>query len=175
MSFRPAHLVARFVRSFRGGRVGADDHAWIGSLLSPAELALFDRMQRQDQLHSLAVARGVESAIGDIAPELHGVVFAAALLHDVGKSAAQLGTYGRVVATLSGLVGGHDLADLWQRRSGFTRKVGLYLRYGEIGADMLRMAGSDPLVVAWSTEHHLGPDQWTMPIDAGEILAAADG
>ena len=103
------------------------------------------------------------------------MVLAAALLHDVGKSAAGLGTFGRVVATLSGMVGGRGMAPLWADRRGFTRKVGLYLRYGEIGADMLRLAGSDPLVVAWSLEHHLPAEQWSMPRTAGELLVAADG
>ena len=174
MTFQPVHLAKRFFGSLRTGVVTADDRAWAHSKLSEAEQRLFDRMSRIDQRHALEVAHGVEISIDTLDESMHRVVFAAALLHDVGKSAADLGTYGRVVATLSAMVGGRDLAELWQRKTGFTRKVGLYLRYGEIGADMLRMAGSDPFVVAWSTEHHMLTEEWTVPADAGAILVAAD-
>jgi hypothetical protein len=167
--------VARFFASVRPRRVSPAGHAWVAATLSAAELELFDRMSGPDQHHSLEVARRVEATMGELEPSLHPTVLCAALLHDVGKSAAGLGTYGRVVATLSGMVGGRGFAEAWQSRRGFTRKVGLYLRYGEIGADMLRLAGSDPLVVAWSTEHHLAPERWTMPRSAGEVLVAADG
>ena len=52
--------------------------------------------------------------------------------------------------------------------------LGLYLRYNLIGEEMLVLAGSDPVVVAWSIEHHLPEDAWTVPLDFGRILAAAD-
>lgn len=176
MTTYPLHLVVRFFSSLRPGRISEADRAWVASHLSDAEDDLFERMDRHDQRHSFEVARRVDSTadvLGD--DSLRCVVLTAALLHDVGKSASGLGTFGRVVATLSGLVGGRAMAKLWAQRRGFTRKVGLYLNYGEIGADMLRLAGSDPLVVAWSTEHHLSAERWTMPRSAGELLVAADG
>ena len=175
MTFQPVHLARRFFTSLGARGISPSDEAWAHSKLSAPERRLFDRMSRIDRRHALDVARRVEVSIGTLDESLHGVVFAAALLHDVGKSAADLGTYGRVVATMSGMVGGREFAELWQRKTGFTRKVGLYLRYGEIGADMLRMAGSDPFVVAWSTEHHMLTEDWTVPHDAAEVLAAADG
>ena len=90
-------------------------------------------------------------------------MLAAALLHDVGKTDSGLRTYGRVVATLSAAVAGHDAAHAWSQRRGFTRKVGLYLRHAELGADQLALAGSDPLTVAWAREHHDPPERWTVP------------
>src|SRR3954467_4558474 len=39
-------------------------------------------------------------------------VLAAALLHDMGKTACGLGTFGRVVATLAGLVGSRHRTEL---------------------------------------------------------------
>jgi hypothetical protein len=101
-------------------------------------------------------------------------VLAAALLHDVGKLDAGLGTYGRVVATVSALVAGRDTAEAWSRRRGFTRKVGLYLRHPELGGGMLALAGSDPLTVAWAREHHLPRDRWTVPVEVADALKAAD-
>ena len=50
----------------------------------------------------------------------------------------------------------------------------MYLRYGIIGEQMLELAGSDPVVIAWSVEHHLPADAWTVPTQFGEILTAAD-
>ena len=44
----------------------------------------------------------------------------------------------------------------------------------EYVADLLGMAGSAPLTVAWAAEHHLPPDEWTVPVAVGEALKAAD-
>jgi hypothetical protein len=96
------------------------------------------------------------------------------LLHDVGKVAADLGTYGRVVATLAGLATKGEMAEVWMASSGFTRRVGLYLRHGPIGADMLALAGSDQLTVTWAREHHLAPERWTLPPEVAAALKAAD-
>ncbi len=99
---------------------------------------------------------------------------ASALMHDVGKSVPDIGTYGRVVATLSGWVGGADMANVWADTTGFTRKVGLYLKYPELGGDLLVVAGSDDRVVAWAREHHKMPEEWTVPEAEGRLLMAAD-
>jgi len=128
-------------------------------------------MSRVDRRHAVLVARLTADVLEERATR---PVLAAALLHDVGKTAAGLGTYGRVVATVSERFADDATAQVWSTRRGITRKVGLYLRYPELGADLLRMAGSDDLVVAWSREHHLPPEDWTVPRDLGEALAAAD-
>ena len=68
-------------------------------------------------------------------------------------------------ATISGAVVRHDedvIRD-WARTRGFTRRVGLYLQHPRLGGDMLELAGSDPLTVAWTREHHLPADEWTLP------------
>jgi hypothetical protein len=103
-------------------------------------------------------------------------VLAAALLHDVGKSESGLGTYGRVIATISGGVirRDPDTIKAWTRTRGFTRRVGLYLQHPKLGGDMLGMAGSDPLTEAWARQHHLPEDEWSVPIDIALALKAAD-
>ena len=160
------HLARRFFGSLRPGGPGREDEAWVRTVLLPGEVSLWERMSGADRRHAVGVARRVEPA--------DRPVLAAALLHDVGKVASGLGTYGRVVATLSGAAAGRSSAASWSERSGFTRKVGLYLRHDELGADMLALAGSDPLTVTWAREHHLPPDQWTVPADIGQRLKAAD-
>lgn len=178
MSLRPRHRAGRFVGSLVGGAPPADDLAWADAWLSPQERTAFARMSGNDRRHSIGVARAVVAHIDRVGmaegdDDARWIV-AAALTHDVGKSVAGLGTYGRVVATLSGWVGGHEMAASWADTRGFTRKVGLYLQYPELGADVLRMAGSDPRVVAWAAEHHLPEEDWSVPVEAGRLLAAAD-
>jgi len=173
MSIRPVHRVRRFFSSIVPGRPSDQDLAWAGTFLSDDERRLFSKMAATDQRHLVGVARAVERhGVDGAAPEQW--VMAAALLHDVGKSVAGLGTYGRVVATLSEAVGGASMATAWTESSGFTRKVGLYLQYPDLGADLLRLAGSDERVVAWAAEHHLPESGWTVPVPEGRVLALAD-
>ncbi len=71
-------------------------------------------------------------------------------------------------------VAGRDTASLWVRSRGFTRNVGLYLQHPDIGGDMLAMAGSNPLTVAWAREHHLPEEEWTVPVDVARVLRDVD-
>lgn len=174
MKLQPAHRARRFFQSLFTRAPGADDAAWAAGWLTEREQALFTRMGAVDRAHAVAVGRAVESHYERTGGEPPAWVMTAALLHDVGKLVPDLGTYGRVVATLSGWVGGADMADVWADTTGFTRKVGLYLKYPELGADLLAVAGSDERVVAWAREHHMDDDDWSVPCEEGRILVAAD-
>jgi hypothetical protein len=165
------HLVKRFFGSLRPGGPPAVEEAWVSTVLLPGEHELWTRMPGADRRHAVGVARRVEVALGD---EATRPVLAAALLHDVGKTVSGLGTYGRVVATLSGKVAGHEMAVAWTETRGFTRRVGQYLEHPRLGGDLLGIAGSDPLTEAWTREHHLPSEEWTVPADLGEALKAAD-
>ncbi len=129
-------------------------------------------MSRSDRRHAVGVARRVDAMLDGADRE----VVAAALLHDVGKVDSGLGTYGRVIATISGAVVGRDEATIkaWTRSRGFTRRVGLYLQHPKLGGDRLALAGSEPLTVAWAREHHLPADEWTVPLEIGEVLKVSD-
>lgn len=166
-----AHLVQRFFGSLRPGGPSAKDEAWAKSQLLDAEIALWDQMYNPDRRHAVGVARKVERILGN---EATRPVLAAALLHDVGKTVAGLRTYGRVVATLSAKVAGYDMAEAWTETRGFTRRVGLYLLHPRLGGDLLEMAQSDPLTVAWTREHHLDPQDWTVPPYLAAALKEAD-
>ncbi|MGH9183827.1 MAG: HD domain-containing protein, partial [Acidimicrobiales bacterium] len=117
------------------------------------------------------VARRVAAALGAGADR---AVLAAALLHDVGKVEAGLGTLGRVAATVAGALGGRARARSWSRGRGVRRRVGCYLRHAEVGAELLGAAGSDPLTVAWTRQHHLPPPRWSVPPVVGRALKGAD-
>src|SRR4029077_3431282 len=100
----------------------------------------------------------------------------AALTHDLGKLDARLSVPGRVTATLSGAAAGHEMAEAWSERSGFTRRVGLYLRHPELGADRLRLSRGPEEAAAWAAAHHQ-PERWAstgIPEPVVTALVAAD-
>lgn len=168
---RLLHLVRRFFASLLPIGSSSADDAWAREQLTEPERELWARMARVDRRHSAAVARRTQAELGERATT---AVLAAALLHDVGKTIPDLGTFGRVVATLSEMVAGEDTAHQWMATRGFTRRVGQYVLYPELGVDLLRLADSDDLVVAWSREHHLAEADWTVPVELGRVLKAAD-
>jgi hypothetical protein len=160
-----AHLVRRFFGSLRPGGPPRAEVDWVHGQLLPGERDLWDAMSGPDRRHSAMVARRVQAALG---PAADRVVLAAALLHDVGKSASGLRTGGRVAATLVAAVLGRERMALTGGR------VGRYLRHDAIGAEQLTRAGSDPLTIEWTRVHHKPRDQWTVPLDLADALKAAD-
>lgn len=161
------HLIRRFLGSLSPRRLSPADAAWVRSLLLDDERDLWERLPRADQKHAAGVARLVAAELGDGATR---PVLAAALLHDVGKVEAGLGTPGRVVATLVGRRRGGR----WAGERGWRGRVGRYLRHDAIGADLLVAAGSDPLTVDWARDHHRDEPQWSVPVDVGRVLRDAD-
>jgi hypothetical protein len=159
------HLVRRFFGSLRRGGPCPRDEAWARDVLLIGERPLWDRLPGPDRRHAVDVARRVEASLGGRATR---PVVAAALLHDVGKVEAGLGTFGRVGATLlAAAAGRHRVA----RRSG---RVGRYVRHDALGAELLAAAGSDPLTRTWTREHHLPPERWTVDAELGHALKDAD-
>ena len=165
------HLIHRFFGSLRPGGPRRADDEWARSQLLPAEVELWRKMSGPDRRHAAGVARRVQRALGH---EASRPVLAAALLHDVGKTASGLRTPGRVVATLTAAVASPGFARAWSNESGIVRRIGLYLRHPELGGDMLAMAGSDKLTVRWTREHHQPEDDWTIDRHVGSVLKAAD-
>jgi hypothetical protein len=166
-----AHLARRFVGSLRPGGPKKADDEWARSQLLPGEVQLWQRMSNPDRRHAVAVAHDVERSLGH---EATRPVLAAALLHDVGKIESGLRTYGRVIATLCGMLVGREHARAWMNTRGFTRRVGLYLLHPELGGDLLGMAGSDPLTEAWTREHHKPADEWTVEPELAQVLKDCD-
>lgn len=80
---RPSRIAYR-VRQFRASlwpRVTTEERALVAALLPEAAVALFERMPRRDQRHSLNVLHALRRQ-GHDQPDLA----AGALLHDVGKT-----------------------------------------------------------------------------------------
>mgnify|MGYP001140998844 CR=1 FL=1 len=168
---RVGHLVRRFAGSLSPRPPPAAEARWAEDQLLPGEVELWRALSRADQRHVIGVARRVQA---DLAGDATRPVLAAALLHDVGKLDAGLGTYGRVIATLSIAVAGRGSARAWAETRGFTRKVGLYALHEELGAERLSVAGSDPLTVALVREQSRPTEERTVPDRLVEALTAAD-
>lgn len=160
------HLVMRGIRSFAPARpLDETESAAVAAALTPGLFRLFQAMAPRDQRHSAAVWRHVQRSC----PAAPGEVAAAALVHDVGKAICPAGLVVRVWATAVEAVGGGGHV----RPEG---RVGRYLRYPEFGAAAVKETGEDPtgLIAAWCREHHLGEDEWTIPVEWGWVLRDAD-
>jgi hypothetical protein len=169
----PRHLARRFFGALWPGGPSRVDEGWARGWLRDPELALWARMSGPDRRHAVGVARRTAERLGGERAAGRSVL-AAALLHDVGKVAAGLGTWRRVPATWLARGADRQQALAWSNTGGFRRRVGLYRRHGELGGDMLALAGSDPVTVAWAREHHLAPEEWTVEVAIAEALAASD-
>lgn len=123
-----AHLVRRAAGSIRNDAPGDDAVAVAAGVLTAAEFDLWCAMAGRDQRHSLVVLGRFDG----LCPAATRAERAAALLHDVGKTASALGWTMRVVATVLGAFG---------LRPG--RRFREYHDHERIGAQMLRGISDD--------------------------------
>lgn len=187
-----SHLALRFAGSLSPAAPSIAGEAWARRWLSREEQDLWGRQSNQDRRHAIEVAHTAAGMLGD--RDGAGVpteVIVAALLHDVGKVEADLGTFGRVAATVAALLLGRDAVGAWAGDKpgaeaeaaagvgvvggGFRRRAGRYVRHDERGARLLVAVGSAPSVVTWTREHHLPPTMWTLDPGVTSVLKAADG
>lgn len=148
---RLEHLVRRFVGSLSRRPVSASDMDWVRAVLTESELALWLRFGLPDRRHTIVVARRfVERRPHAVRAEI-----AAALLHDVGKVDLDLGTIGRVAATIVGPRG---------------ERFRAYHDHERRGARVLEASGSDPLTVALvSGDDSAPPDVLAALRDADDV------
>lgn len=125
---QPHHLALRFFGSLSGRPPDVAEEVWAEDHLLPGELALWRRMSNQDRRHSAKVARRFLAA----RPDATRAEIAGALLHDVGKLECDLGTWGRVVASVVG-----------PRTERFRR----YHDHEHLGSVLAERAGSEPATV----------------------------
>ncbi len=122
----------------------------VRAYLSPPLAALFLRMRRSEQLHSLNVLRALRAA-GYTHPDL----MTAALLHDAGKSRARYHLWDRVLVVLARRLF-PDRAKAWgaaERPTGWRRPFVIAAQHPAWGAEMARAAGASPLAVEIIARH----------------------
>jgi len=162
------HLSKRFFTSLRPRPVDDADLAFVKLTLTPAEYGEWEQLSSADKAESLATARRAAHALG---PDADDTWLAVALLHDVGKTDAHLGTFGRVGATMIAAVVSHG------RARHYGGAIGRYVGHDDLGAARLRKAGARPEAVAWAEAHHRR-ELWArtgISPDICKILSAADG
>lgn len=121
------HLCRRLRWSLFPGRTGEASQEDVRLILNPSELRLWSSMQSMDRRHSVMVLERRRS----ISPAPDRDDEAAALLHDLGKTASRLGAWSRVLATILG-------PRTW--------RYDLYHRHESIGVEMLRTASSPTVI-----------------------------
>lgn len=125
--------------------------------LSPSLFALFNRLQRSEQAHSLNVLRSVLEQ-GAASPELT----AAALLHDVGKVRWRLRIWQKTLAVLVRR-GAPGLFHRWSQgdaRQFWQRPFVVSEQHPAWSGEELLAAGASETVV-WLATHHADPiEQW---------------
>lgn len=169
-SARARHLLRRFAATLTRRRIDPDEEEWAIAFLGVRERGLWAQMSEVDRRHSADVARELRRSD----PDADAVWVTAALLHDVGKSAAGAGVMLRVAATLVERWAQHAVVVGWLDQPGVRGRLARQLHYEDLGAQMLTQAHSDRRVVAWAREHHRAPDEWSVDPIMGERLAAAD-
>jgi len=121
----------------------------LAEFLSPEARALFIGQAPQDQRHALAVYETLCQQ-GHTHPDL----LTAALLHDVGKAAAQLPPWQRGLFVLAERFVPRTLDDVTQGPArGWRRSLAHYARHAEIGARWAEEAGCSLLAVKLIRRH----------------------
>jgi len=183
-------LAGRFVGSLLPFGPPRADEQWAGEQLLPGEQRLWQRMSGADRRHAVGVARRTVADLDQPVGErsVGREVVAAALLHDVGKVEAALGTWARAGVTFAAMAVGREQLIGWSGaanpgaglgahradRPRLRPRIGLYLGHDRVGADLLSTAGSDPFTIAWAGEHHRPPERWSVDARLGDALKAAD-
>jgi len=173
------HLAVRFFTALWPAGPSSADESWARGWLVPGERQLWDRMSGPDRRHAVGVARGTLALLGVDSPTADRSVVASALLHDVGKVEAKLGTIARAFVTMVALVLGRSrlvaAPAAGRREPHWRRRTRLYLTHDRVGAALLEQAGSAGITVTWAREHHLDPSRWTVEHRVATALKAADG
>ncbi|NJN81577.1 MAG: prephenate dehydrogenase/arogenate dehydrogenase family protein [Caldilineaceae bacterium] len=147
------YRVGQFFAGFRA-RVSAEESELAADLLPAGAAALFDQMPVDAQRHSLNVFYTLRGA-GFDQPDL----LAAALLHDVGKTAtgrngARLTLWWRGPLVLAETISPRILRRLAKESgTGWRHLIHIHLEHARIGAEWARLAGCSPLT-CWLIETH---------------------
>ena len=146
-------------------RVTPQENANAERILGPLA-PFFLELPVNDQRHGLDVLETVTQLERQPSPLLQQ----AALLHDLGKAAANFSVIERSVTVLLRAVSPRTLQALQRSRPTFARRYRIYANHAQLGAERLRTAGAADLA-AIVAEHH-APDPQS---EVTRRLQRADG
>lgn len=159
------YRVQQFVRA-AGAWLQAEDDEAVRLNLPPAGASLFRAMPRYDRQHALSVLRQLKES-GQSDPDL----LAAALLHDVGKTANRSGRlwlWHRVAVVLLRTFSPGSVERIGRDVSGSWRQpFYVQVHHGAIGAELAQQAGCSPRTVDLIRLHESPTDE------TGDSLLAA--
>jgi hypothetical protein len=149
---RAAYRTRQFLHALPGVSRAVVDEG-LSAQLTPAQLALFRRMQPSEQAHAWRVYQKLIAA-GQHDPDL----LTAALLHDAGKSLHPLRLFDRVVIVLARRVFPRRFRD-WSRSEprGLRRPFVVAKNHPEWGAALAREADSSERAVELIRRHQEKP------------------
>lgn len=152
------------------------DRKFVDENLSKCEQNLFWKMNLPDQRHALNVAYSALHMARNKTVNLT-VLTKCALLHDVGKVKGDVSTLDKIITVMA-----HKLAPRWAKRWGKQGKGSklanvrhafyTYFNHPEISANLLKLIGTNPLIVDIVSKHHKAPAESDPPELV--ILKAAD-
>jgi len=159
-------------------RSSQQDMELLTSILSPAQVELFQRMQKSEQIHSLVVLNELRDGGEDNADLL-----TAALLHDVGKTRAPLRIWERVLIVVVRAFC-HDCVQKWgasmdgnpETAMGWRRAFIVAEQHPAWGADLAAECGTSPLAVSLIARHQepLTPEASSIEDNLLRTLQAVD-
>lgn len=125
----------------------AVDYDLAAQYLNDAQLALFKRMKRSEQLHSLNVLRHLGNPIHDVA--------VAALLHDCGKILYPLAIWQKSIAVITRKIAQNRYM-AWSKKSPkhwWYRAFVVAEHHPQWGADLVSQTGASAQTI-WLIAHH---------------------
>lgn len=158
-------------------RPAGKDIEWAVSLLTPEQMALFNRLHRSEQAHSLAVLSRITQNNTTVSNEEEQDLFVAALLHDVGKTLYPIRVWDRVLIVLAN-AWFPNRVKIWGSREpvSWRRVFVVAEQHAEWGAQLAAQAGASPLTVELIRQHQNLSPQNSNDRHAGLLrrLQAAD-
>ena len=173
MMSQAIYRARQFWLAWRAQSLTAEELAPARSVLTTAQMRLFNRLQPSEQIHALRVLQTVQQQ-GQTDPDLQ----TAALLHDIGKARAPLKLWERVVIVL-GKSFFPDRIKSWGggHPQGILRPFVIAEKHPAWGGEMASEVGASPLTVSLIRRHQ-APEDFP-PVSEHEdhllkILQAAD-
>ena len=151
------HRLRQGLRALFASARPVDDQL-AGRFLSPDQFAVFKRLQRGEQLHSLHVLRAVLDQADLTPPDLA----LAALMHDVGKVRSPQRLWQKTITVLIRTFAPSRFERLshGDPRRWFNRPFIAYVDHPAWSAEILAQTGASDAAI-WLVAHHADPaDQW---------------